>query len=138
MCFEVTLSSHCPSLSKTTQRHDILPQSRVPKLCSVTFLRWNVTFFMLHTPPPIPIYSLSHTSPHEVFLLQSSSTSSSCLQHILSTHNLPPTMVRTNSLICPSPARRTVLTADRSLQLLLWLLQAGKSPQAQLTTSNQP
>jgi len=137
MYFEVTLSNHCPSLAKTTQPYAITPQSRVPNLYPVTFLRCNITSFMLHPPPHIPTYSLYHTSPREAFLLQGSPTSSSSLHHISLAPTFPhPTMVTANSLVCPSPARRTVLIADRSLQPLLWLPWAGKSSGAQLNASD--
>lgn len=137
--FEVTLSSHCPSLPKTTRPCATPPQSRIPKLYPDAFLRQNVFSFTLHPPPHIPTYSLSHISPREVFLLWRSPISASCLHHISTAHtgcSSHPAMVPSNSFVCLSPPRRVVLMADkdRSLQ---WLPQAGKSSQAQLYTSDQ-
>lgn len=137
--FEVTLSSHCPSLPKTTQPYAIPPQSKIPTLYPDTFLRQNVFSFMLHPPPHIPTYFLYHISPREVFLLWRSPVSPSCLHHISTActgcpHH--PAVVPPNSFVCLSPPRRVVLMADgdRSLQ---WLPQARKSSQAQLYTSDQ-
>lgn len=139
MHFEVTLSSHCPSLSKITQTYAIPPQSRTPKQYPVTFLRQNATSFVLHPPSHIPTYSYSTphplrsaccraAQPHHPFWITSPQHPQAAPPH---------TMVPTNSLVCPSPARRTVLIADSSLQTVLWLLQVGKSSWAQLNTSDQ-
>lgn len=137
MYFQVTLDSHCPSVSKTTQPYVEAYLHRAGALYPVAFLRRNVTYFMLHPPPHIPTYSLYHTSLCEIFVLQSSPTSSPCLHHSFpAPRSCLPITVPTNSLVCPSPARRTALIADRSLQPLLCLLQSGKSSQAQLNTSD--
>lgn len=108
---EMTLSSYCPSLSKTTQPYAIPPQSRIPKLYAVTFLRQNVTSVMLH---PLPRISTNpFTTPHPV--------SSSCFgvaqSHHLSGHistactGCSPhlALVPSNSFVCLSPSRRVVL-----------------------------